>query len=89
MSIKKPTKTESSIKEMMKVENLLDDRIHLANTISTMEDGTGDSQISVTKDILPEGGQDLSSGKHYDKYFRRKSFSYALEFKGSGGIRNK
>ena len=50
----------------MKLENLLDDRIQLANTISVLEDETGDSEYrntSVTEDILPEGNEDLSSGK--------------------------
>ena len=51
---------------MMKLENLLDDRIQLANTISVLEDETEDSQYhsSVTEDILPEGNEDLSSGKY-------------------------
>jgi hypothetical protein len=51
---------------MMKLENLLDDRIQLANTISVLEDETEDSQYRscVTEDILPEGNEDLSSGKY-------------------------
>jgi hypothetical protein len=64
---KKPSgKDESSIEDMMKLENLLDDRIQLANTISVLEDETEDSQwrTSVTEDILPEGNEELSSGKY-------------------------
>lgn len=65
MAGKKPAaKDESSIEDMMKLGNLLDDRIQLANTISVLEDETEDSQYrtSVTEDILPEGNEDLSSG---------------------------
>ena len=69
MAGKKPASTagqkdESSIEDMMKLDNLLDDRIQLANTISVLEDETEDSQYrtSVTEDILPEGNEDLSSG---------------------------
>ena len=65
MACKKPAaKDESSIEDMMKLDNLLDDRIQLANTISVLEDETEDSQYrtSVTEDILPEGNEDLSSG---------------------------
>lgn len=63
-SKKPPGKDESSIEDMMKLDNLLDDRIQLANTISVLEDETEDSQYrsSVTEDILPEGNEDLSSG---------------------------
>ena len=49
---------------MMKLDNLLDDRIQLANTISVLEDETEDSQYrtSLTEDVLPEANEDLSSG---------------------------
>ena len=64
-SKKSSGKSESSIEDMMKLDNLLDDRIQLANTISVLEDETEESQYrsSVTEDILPEGNEDLSSGK--------------------------
>ena len=61
------SKDESSIEDMMKRENLLDDRIQLANTISVLEDETEDSQYrtSMTEDVLPEANEDLSSGKQF------------------------
>ena len=65
MASKKPaSKDESSIEDMMKLDNLLDDRIQLANTISVLEDETEDSQYrtSLTEDVLPEANEDLSSG---------------------------
>ena len=64
-SKKSSGKSESSIEDLMKLDNLLDDRIQLANTISVLEDETEESQYhsSVTEDVLPEGNEDLSSGK--------------------------
>ena len=53
----------------MKLENLLDDRIQLANTISVLEDDTAeDSQYrsSVTEDIFPDANEDLSSGRYWE-----------------------
>ena len=62
---KQPAEKESSIEEIMKRENLLEDRIQFANTISVLEDENEDTQYhsSVTEDVLPETAEDLSSGE--------------------------
>ena len=49
---------------MMRRENLLEDRIQLANTISVLEGESEDTLYSseMTDDVLPEAAEDLSSG---------------------------
>ena len=57
-------KEENSVEVMMRRENLLEDRIQLANTISVLEGESEDTLYSseMTDDVLPEAAEDLSSG---------------------------
>lgn len=56
-------KEENSVEVMMRRENLLEDRIQLANTISVLEGESEDTLYSseMTDDVLPEAAEDLSS----------------------------
>lgn len=62
---KSNNKDVSSVEDLMKPENLLDDRIHLANTISELEETEDGLQFSATKDDILEDNEDLSSGKSH------------------------